>query len=165
MEFYQISTLKWKDCKCIATVHFEFFYSSCFTYSRGYSIGCRLVDDFYARTMLPPCRSFRDCIEVLTKVACRIYFGCAAISSEWNETDSSCNITIEENPWVAFMLLSEKSTSELQHNERSLDFPVSYEDFMEQDLYKYISVSFIWTGLLRGIFEVVKFHTIICSCR
>ncbi|KAK4689181.1 trafficking protein particle complex subunit 3, partial [Tremellales sp. Uapishka_1] len=39
----------------------------------GYSIGCRLIEDFLARTAMPRCQSFAETAEVISKVAFKTF--------------------------------------------------------------------------------------------
>ena len=122
------------------------------------------MDDFYARSLLPPCRSFRDCIEVITKVACRTYFGCFASSLDWDEDETCCNVTIEENPWVSYMLPG-LNDGGLSTPSETIPSPplMNFDEFISRGLHKRLSVSLIWVGLLRGIFEVVSIDSLLIS--
>lgn len=50
----------------------------------GHNIGCRLVEDFLAKTNTQRCGDFRDTAEVVAKVGLRMFLGIGASVTSWN---------------------------------------------------------------------------------
>ena len=44
----------------------------------GHSIGCRLVEDFLAKTNVQRCGDFRDVVDAVAKVGLRMFLGVSA---------------------------------------------------------------------------------------
>jgi len=76
--------------------------------SMGYSIGCRLIEDFLAKTNTQRCGDFRDTAEVVAKVGLRMFLGVGAAVTNWNEAGTECVLVLESNPLAEFVELPEQ---------------------------------------------------------
>lgn len=72
---------------------------------RGYNIGQRLVDEFFAKSGVDKCRSFRDTADNIAKVAFRMFLGVTGEVDGWNEDYTACTITLKDNPLTEFVEL------------------------------------------------------------
>ena len=93
----------------------------------GHSMGTRLVDEFLAKFGTPACQSFKESMEVLSKVAVKMFLG---IETELTELGpKSFLLTFPENPLNDFV--------ELPPELRTAGF----------------SYSSVFCGIVRGAFE------------
>lgn len=74
----------------------------------GHSIGCRLVEDFLAKTNVQRCGDFRDVADAVAKVGLRMFLGVSARAEGWNEDETECRIVLESNPLADFAELPER---------------------------------------------------------
>lgn len=72
----------------------------------GYNIGIRLIDDFLAKSGTGACQSFKDTIDVISKVAFKMYLGvnCDALVY----SDKEFGLIFSDNPLNDFVELPEK---------------------------------------------------------
>ena len=75
----------------------------------GFNIGIRLIDDFLAKAGNNACLSFKDTIDVITKVAFKMYLGvnCDALVY----SDKEFGLIFSDNPLNDFVELPEKYRS------------------------------------------------------
>lgn len=74
----------------------------------GHSIGCRLVEDFLAKTNVQRCGDFRDVVDAVAKVGLRMFLGVSARAEGWNEDETECRVVLESNPLADFVELPER---------------------------------------------------------
>lgn len=72
---------------------------------RGYNIGCRLVDDFLAKSRAPAsaCAGFRPAIDAVARGAFRAFLGVSPRVADWNEAGTAVSLLLDESPltdWV-----------------------------------------------------------------
>eukprot|EP00871_Galdieria_phlegrea_P001336 jgi/Galph1/2202/GphlegSOOS_G907.1 len=78
----------------------------------GYNIGVRLIEDFLAKSGVAACSSFEESVEVICRVAFKMFLGIRATVSNWNSSYNSCSIIFDENPLAEYVELpSEYSRS------------------------------------------------------
>ena len=75
------------------------------TNHRGYNIGCRLVDDFLAKSRAPAsaCAGFRPAIDAVARGAFRAFLGVTPRVADWNDAGTACSLLLDESPltdWV-----------------------------------------------------------------
>ena len=72
----------------------------------GYNIGIRLIDDFLAKAGSNACQSFKDTIDVVSKLAFKMYLGvnCDALVY----SDKEFGLIFSDNPLNDFVELPEK---------------------------------------------------------
>ena len=95
---------------------------------RGYNIGTRLVDEYFAKTgavrAIPRaaqraqavsfgaaqgrCADFREAAESVAKVALKMFLGVGASTSGWNAEGSACTLVLDDNPLADFVELPEQ---------------------------------------------------------
>ena len=95
----------------------------------GHSMGTRLVDEFLAKFGTPACQTFKDSMEVLSKVAMKMFLGIEAELTELGP--KSCVVSFAENPLI--------------------DFVERPQELREQP--GRFSYSRIYCGMIRGAFE------------
>ena len=98
--------------------------------SMGFEIGCRLVEDFLAKTSTARCGDFKETAEVVAKVGLRLFLGIGTRVGEWNPEGTECVITLDTNPLADFVELPEK--------------------------YRDLSYSQMLCGVIRGALEMVS---------
>ena len=76
--------------------------------SMGFEIGCRLIEDFLAKTSTTRCGDFKETAEIVGKVGLRLFLGIGARVGEWNADNTECVITLDTNPLADFVELPEK---------------------------------------------------------
>lgn len=97
----------------------------------GHNIGCRLVEDFLAKTNTQRCGDFRDTAEVVAKVGLRMFLGIGANVTGWNAPENTaCTIVLESNPLADFV-----------------ELPEAYQD---------LSYCQMLCGVIRGALEMVN---------
>ena len=74
----------------------------------GHNIGCRLVEDFLAKTNTQRCGDFRDTAEVVAKMGLRMFLGIGAAVTNWNAEGTACTVVLEGNPLADFVELPEQ---------------------------------------------------------
>uniref|UniRef100_A0A4W3GYI1 Trafficking protein particle complex subunit n=1 Tax=Callorhinchus milii TaxID=7868 RepID=A0A4W3GYI1_CALMI len=77
----------------------------------GYNIGVRLIDDFLARSNIERCHSFHETVQVIAKVAFKMYLGVTPSVSFWNFIGDECSLFLETNPLVGSVEMPVKHTS------------------------------------------------------
>lgn len=75
------------------------------TITRGYNIGCRLVDDFLAKSRAPAsaCAGFRPAVDAVARGAFRAFLGVAPRVANWNDAGTAVSLLLDESPltdWV-----------------------------------------------------------------
>ena len=98
--------------------------------SMGFDIGCRLVEDFLAKTSTTRCGDFKETAEVVAKVGLRLFLGIGTRVGEWNPEGTECVITLDTNPLADFVELPER--------------------------YRDLSYSQMLCGVIRGALEMVS---------
>lgn len=118
----------------------------------GYHMGTRLVDDFYARclTQSPltvsleqPCKNLKEAMTVISKVACKMYFGISAKLSDWKEDETQVTLSLEkaQNALIQDIGIVFPALCDILENSNEKD------DFYYCQMY---------CGLLRGALEMVQ---------
>ena len=74
-------------------------------YSMGYNIGCRLIEDFLARTALPRCENLVKTSEVLSKCAFKIFLNITPNITNWSHNKDTFSLILDENPLADFVEL------------------------------------------------------------
>ena len=73
--------------------------------TRGYNIGCRLVDDFLSKSRAPAsaCAGFRAAIDAVARGAFRAFLGVTPRVAGWDAAGTSVSLLLDESPltdWV-----------------------------------------------------------------
>eukprot|EP00923_Selenidium_pygospionis_P035043 GHVN01061049.1.p1 GENE.GHVN01061049.1~~GHVN01061049.1.p1 ORF type:complete len:190 (+),score=52.30 GHVN01061049.1:195-764(+) len=71
----------------------------------GWNIGSRLVDEFFAKSGVGPCRDFKETAEVVAKIGFKMFLGVVADVRNWNTAGTSCSLTLADNPLTEFVEL------------------------------------------------------------
>ena len=74
----------------------------------GYNMGCRMIDDFFARQKAAnqvSCRDFRQTMDVLAKQAFKMFLGVYADVGNWDAQGQSCSLILKDNPLSDFVVL------------------------------------------------------------
>eukprot|EP00747_Dinoflagellata_sp_TGD_P165390 gnl/TRDRNA2_/TRDRNA2_186597_c0_seq1.p1 gnl/TRDRNA2_/TRDRNA2_186597_c0~~gnl/TRDRNA2_/TRDRNA2_186597_c0_seq1.p1 ORF type:complete len:219 (+),score=41.84 gnl/TRDRNA2_/TRDRNA2_186597_c0_seq1:77-658(+) len=82
----------------------------------GYNIGLRLVDEFLAKSGVPPCQDFRETAEVVAKVGLRMFLGVGAEVVMWNSELTGCSLVLPENPLNEYVELPPNLTNKLWYS-------------------------------------------------
>eukprot|EP00056_Hartaetosiga_gracilis_P021848 m.26836 g.26836 ORF g.26836 m.26836 type:complete len:175 (+) comp9297_c0_seq3:71-595(+) len=99
----------------------------------GYNMGVRMVDDFVAHRNTERCGNFKESCSTLAKDGFRMFLGVGASIGQWNEDETECVISLEENPLIAFVELPS------EHSE--------------------LSYSSVYCGAIKGAMEVIQYKT------
>lgn len=73
----------------------------------GYNIGCRLIEDFLARSSVGRCYDFKETADVISKVGFKMYLGITPVITNWNATGDEFSLLLENNPLTEFVELPE----------------------------------------------------------
>jgi len=75
----------------------------------GFNIGCRLVDDFFAKSPGQQlCHDFRETAEVISKQAFKMFLGVQAEVSNFNDEEKSFSLILTENPLAEYVILPQQ---------------------------------------------------------
>lgn len=91
--------------RCARTVCGRTAATSTLPLRRGYNIGTRIVDEFFAKSGVDKCRSFKDTADNIAGVAFSMFLGVTGDVSGWNADYTCCNITLRHNPLTEFVEL------------------------------------------------------------
>jgi hypothetical protein len=75
---------------------------------RGYNIGTRLVDEYFAKTGGARCLDFREAAEAVAKGGLRLFLGVNATCQNWAPDGLACSIVLDDNPLADFVELPEQ---------------------------------------------------------
>ena len=85
----------------------------------GYNMGCRMIDDFFARQpphSQQPCKDFRQTMDVLAKQAFKMFLGVYADVVRWDSQGQSCTLLLRDNPLNDFVVLPPQLKTELWYS-------------------------------------------------
>lgn len=72
----------------------------------GYNIGCRIVDEFFAKSPSQGlCHDFKETAEVLAKQAFKMFLGITAEIANFEQDGKAFSLIINENPLADFVVL------------------------------------------------------------
>ncbi|KAJ8601396.1 hypothetical protein CTAYLR_005009 [Chrysophaeum taylorii] len=71
----------------------------------GHSIGCRLIDEFLAKSGINNCNEFAETADVIAKVAFKMFLGVSVEVASWNDEKTSCSLLVYDNPLTDFVEL------------------------------------------------------------
>ncbi|KAM4771789.1 trafficking protein particle complex subunit 3-like protein [Rhinophrynus dorsalis] len=69
----------------------------------GYNIGIRLVEDFLANSGIKKCRSYSDTVDIIAKVAFKMYLGITPVMIGGNDGGNGFSLILDRNPLVDFV--------------------------------------------------------------
>ncbi|XP_053552511.1 trafficking protein particle complex subunit 3-like protein [Bombina bombina] len=69
----------------------------------GYNIGIRLVEDFLANSGIKKCRSYSETVDIIAKVAFKMYLGITPTLIGDNVGGNEFSLILEKNPLVEFI--------------------------------------------------------------
>lgn len=81
----------------------------------GYNIGIRLIEEFLAKSEISFCESFEETVEVIAKVAFKMFLGISGTVSCVNKEENIYSIVFDANPLCDFVELP-KSLSSLNYS-------------------------------------------------
>ena len=127
--------------------------------NRGYNIGCRLIEDYLARTYSPQspsattCKDFKETAETISKVGFKMFLNVCPVVSGWSSdglsfslilsSDSNSSGSSGANPFAEFV---ELPTASLQHN----------QDNNDNEQNEKLWYSNVLCGVIRGALEMVQ---------
>ncbi|XP_040206210.1 trafficking protein particle complex subunit 3-like protein [Rana temporaria] len=69
----------------------------------GYSIGVRLIEDFLANSGIKKCRSYSETVDIIAKVAFKMYLGITPSTIGGNDGGNEFSLILDKNPLVDFV--------------------------------------------------------------
>ncbi|CAH2252102.1 trafficking particle complex subunit 3 isoform X1 [Pelobates cultripes] len=69
----------------------------------GYNIGIRLVEDFLANSGIKKCRSYSETVDIIAKVAFKMYLGITPTTIGANDGGNGFSLVLDKNPLVDFV--------------------------------------------------------------
>jgi hypothetical protein len=79
----------------------------------GFSIGCRLIEDFLSKTNTHKCGGFKETCEMVSKVGVRMFLNLNCTIENWNESETECHLVFEHlDPFAAFVDVPERFKAE-----------------------------------------------------
>ena len=100
----------------------------------GYNMGCRMIDDFFARQRSAnqvACKDFRTTMDVIAKQALRMFLGVFADVVNWDAQYQACSLVLKDNPLSDFVVLPPELRNELWYSN-------------------------VLTGIIRGALEMIN---------
>ena len=100
----------------------------------GYNMGCRMIDDFFARQRSSnqvACRDFKQTMDVIAKQAFRMFLGVYANVENWDQQNQACNLILKDNPLSDFVVLPPQLRNDLWYSN-------------------------VLTGIIRGALEMIN---------
>ena len=100
----------------------------------GFNMGCRMIDDFFARQKAAnqvACRDFRQTMDVLAKQAFKMFLGVYADVTNWDSQGQQCSLILKDNPLNDFVVLPPQLRNELWYSN-------------------------VLTGIIRGALEMIN---------
>ncbi|KAG8444640.1 hypothetical protein GDO86_009704 [Hymenochirus boettgeri] len=64
----------------------------------GYNIGVRLIEDFLANTGIKRCRSYNETVDIIAKVAFKMYLGITPTMIGGNDGGNGFSLILDKNP-------------------------------------------------------------------
>lgn len=102
----------------------------------GFNIGCRLIEEFLAKTGIKRCSSFKETADVISKLGFKLFLNIQPQVENWSNENKICNLIIPEpNPLTEFV-----------------ELPVSTDSKITKELW----YSQILCGVLRGALQMVQ---------
>ena len=88
------------------------------------------MDEFLARSGITKCGDFKETVDVITKLAFKLFLGFSPSVTNWSSDGKECCLVFEDNPLVEFVELDESTKS--------------------------LSYCQIYCGIIRGALEMVS---------
>ncbi|KAG5417254.1 hypothetical protein I9W82_004887 [Candida metapsilosis] len=102
----------------------------------GYNIGCRLIEEFLAKTGIKRCSSFKETADIISKLGFKLFLNIQPQVENWTSDNKICSLIIPEpNPLTEFV-----------------ELPVSTDSKIAKELW----YSQILCGVLRGALQMVQ---------
>jgi len=102
----------------------------------GFNIGCRLIEEFLAKTGIKRCSSFKETADVISKLGFKLFLNIQPQVENWSNENKICSLIIPEpNPLTEFV-----------------ELPVSTDSKITKELW----YSQILCGVLRGALQMVQ---------
>ncbi|ODV95849.1 hypothetical protein PACTADRAFT_2156 [Pachysolen tannophilus NRRL Y-2460] len=77
----------------------------------GYNIGLRLVEEFFAKTGLGRCTSFKDTSEVISKIGFKMFLNITPTVTNWSGDGKQFSLILDDNPLTDFVELPEDNNA------------------------------------------------------
>lgn len=102
----------------------------------GYNIGCRLIEEFLAKTGIKRCSSFKETADIISKLGFKLFLNIQPQVENWSNDNKTCSLIIPDpNPLTEFV-----------------ELPVSADAKIAKELW----YSQILCGVLRGALQMVQ---------
>ena len=69
----------------------------------GHNIGVRLIDEFLSKTNISSCNNFKETIEIITKIAFKMFLGITPDIIYTSNDNNSFTILLTDNPFIDFV--------------------------------------------------------------
>eukprot|EP00123_Amoebidium_parasiticum_P015724 comp23118_c0_seq1/m.37232 comp23118_c0_seq1/g.37232 ORF comp23118_c0_seq1/g.37232 comp23118_c0_seq1/m.37232 type:complete len:228 (-) comp23118_c0_seq1:289-972(-) len=96
----------------------------------GYNIGCRLIEDFLARSGVGKCSDFRETADVIAKLGFKMFLGMQPAVTQWSADGREFTLVLDDNPFIEYV-----------------ELPPEHKDLLYCNLI---------CGVLRGALEMVQ---------
>ncbi|KAK6461832.1 NO signaling/Golgi transport ligand-binding domain-containing protein [Scheffersomyces coipomensis] len=102
----------------------------------GYNIGLRLIEEFLAKTGVGRCSTFKETVEVISKLGFKIFLNITPQIENWSSDNKSCSLILPDpNPLTEF---------------------VELPNLKDAEILKELWYSQILCGVLRGALQMVQ---------
>ena len=116
----------------------------------GKQIGNRLVEDFFARTTIPKCSTFEECMAVICEVAFKMFLNVGPKYKMVGELEAIISLT--ENPLAEYAVLPKSASEYLRSSKIHSYEDVWYTAADDEQLY----YSNVICGVIEGALEMVQ---------
>ncbi|KAI9337471.1 BET3 family protein [Obelidium mucronatum] len=82
----------------------------------GYNMGCRLIEDFIAKSGMTKCGSFVETADVISKIGFKMYLGITPTITNVSPDGKEFSLVFEENPLAEFVELPDEAVRELWYS-------------------------------------------------
>ena len=116
----------------------------------GKQVGYRLVEDFFARSGLPKCSTFEECMAVICEVAFKMFLNMQPKYKMLGEQEAV--ITLTENPLAEYAVLPKSANEYLRSSKIHSYEDVWYNSSDDEPLYFSNAIC----GVIEGALEMVQ---------
>jgi len=122
----------------------------------GHAIGCRLIEEFLAKTNTTRCGSFRESAETAALVGFKMFLNLECVLENWNAEETQCDVRFANlDPFTAFVEVpSRYKASLVKSSDKSSD--AANDAAVQRDDLRYCQ---LLCGAARGALESVGVRT------
>ena len=127
----------------------------------GHAIGCRLIEEFLAKTNTTRCGSFRESAETAALVGFKMFLNLECVLENWNAEETQCDVRFANlDPFAAFVEVPRRYKASSKTSDAAESSDAANDDVhnasVERDDLRYCQ---LLCGAARGALESVGVRT------